>query len=163
MIGVGKVGSDGKLYAKVSVEVDKEATDPAERYKTIVVGVDSNMANKMSQYAIDAGMRDQDMRAVQFGHAMRPGSGYEQVLNTGTTGRLQINEAGAGGKEGTPLYEVVPNITGTASDAITYELYKLNANGERMESAATFNDAFDLGMFLDENRAGGRTVKKKTK
>lgn len=172
VLGVGKVGSDGKLYVKLSVLKDAEADDPAEKYQTVVVGVDSNMANKLSNYAVEAGQRDQDQRAVQFGLAMRPGSGYEQVLNMGTTGRLLITEQGrlsvpgmppkSGGYK-TPLYEIVPNITGQASDAITYEVYKLNDKGERVASEATFGDAFDLGAFLDANRAGGRVVEKKTK
>jgi hypothetical protein len=161
--GVGKVGSDGKLYAQLSVDTDAEEADPAKRFKTIVVGVDTNLANKMSEYAVQAGLRDQDIRAFQFGRAMKPGSGYEQVLNVGSTGRLKVSDVSVGGRQGAPLYEVVPNITGDASGALSYEVYNLNSNGERVSSYQTFTDAFDLGAFLDDLRDKGKSVQKQTK
>lgn len=157
VLGVGKVGSDGKLYVKVSVLKDENADDPADKFQTVVVGVDSNMANKLSQYAVEAGVRDNDQRSLQFGLAMAPGSGYEQVLNMGTTGRLQVSRQTAGKK--TPLYEVVPNITGQESDAIQYVIYKLNDKGERMDMAEQQpNDAFELGAFLDLERTKNQAV-----
>lgn len=159
--GIGKVKGDGKMYVQLSVDTDTKEADPAKRYKTVVVGVESNVANKLSGYAMDAGTRDNDIRTYQFGRAMATNSGYEQVLNMGTTGRLQINNSKLLGSN--PLFEVVPNITGSSSDAVSYEVYNLDTNGNRTGSAQTFNDAFDLGAFLDAHRDEGKTIVKKTK
>lgn len=150
--------NDGRLYVKVSVIKDKSATDPGEEKEEVLVAADTNLANKLSAGAIQAGMRDNDVRAVQFGAAMAPGSGYEKVLGMGTLGRLQISDF-TGGKKGAPLYEVVANPTGSSSGAITYELYKINADKTRSVETS-FNDAFDLGYFLDMQT--GRLIEKKT-
>lgn len=166
VLGIGKAGADGKLYAKLSVEVDSKADDPADRFKTVVVAMDSNLANKMSKYAIEAGVRDKDLRSYQVGKAIAPGSGYEKVLNMGTTGGIQIND-----KNNTPKYEVVPNITGSSSDALSYELYDLDTSGKRTGKSKipgtstdlTFDDAFDLGAFLDSHKEEGNIIKTKTK
>jgi len=169
--GIGKVKADGKMYVQLSVQTssEKDEPDPAKRFKTIVVGVESNVANKLAGYAVDAGRRDNDIRTYQFGRAMAPNSGYEQVLNMGSTGRLQITEKGiASGRGGNeivqrPTEEVVPNITGSSSDAMTYEVYKLDSEGKRTGQVETFNDAFDLGAYLDAHKDAGRTIVKKTK
>lgn len=163
VLGIGKIKSDGKMYVKLSVVVDEKAADPVDKFKTVVVGVESNLANKMSRYAVEAGVRDNDIRAIQFGKAMATNSGYEQVLNMGTSGRLLISDKGTGTAKGTPKLEVVPNITGSSSDALSYEVYSLDAQGNRIGSAQTFGDAFDLGAFLDAHREDGKIIEKKTK
>jgi hypothetical protein len=165
--------NDGRLYVKVSVTVDKSKDDPADREKTVYVAADTNLANKLAGYAQEAGVRDGDIRTYQFGLAMKPGSAYEQVLDLGTTGRLLIKDKPAvtGQKNGKPtyaadskpLYEVVNNLTGNAADALSYEVYKLDDSGNRVGTAQTFNDAFDLSAWIDNLRAEGKVTQKNNK
>lgn len=155
VLGVGKTGSSGQMSVQLSVDTDVNEKDPAKRYKKIVVDVDSNMANKLSKAAIEAGQRDNDMRSIQVGLALKPGSGYEQVISTGSTGRLRIKD-----RDGNPLYEIVPNISGQSNDALGYKMYELNKNGEYIKESATFNDAFDLGTAIDQTRASGNVIEK---
>lgn len=165
VIGVTKRG-DGKLYVKLSVSVDPKADDPADQAKTIYVAADTNMANKLSRSAVEAGTRDGDVRAVQMGLALKPGSGYESVLGMGTTGRTivydrsKINSKGKA-ENGKPAYEIVPQISGTDSDALSYEVYELDEAGNRApETTMSTSDAFDLGAQIDIWKQQGKTIQK---
>ncbi len=165
VLGITK-REDGKLYVKLSVSVDPKADDPADQNKTIYVGADTNLANKLSNSAVEAGTRDGDVRAYQMGLALKPGSGYESVIGMGPTGRTiiydrsRINSKGKS-ENGKPAYEIVPQITGNDSDALSYEVYELDESGNRApQPTMTTADAFDLGAQIDIWKAQGKTVQK---
>jgi hypothetical protein len=155
VLGVSKTSKSGKVSMKLSVLVDDKEDKTADKYKTIVVDVDSNIGNQIGNAAIDAGRRNGDLKSIQVGSSLKFGSGYEKVLDMGPTGRVQINQSSPDGKTVTPIYEVVPSQTG---NGLSYKVWILDGTGKRVSVHSTYGDAHDLGLFLDENSTDGRFV-----
>jgi len=158
VLGVSKTGKGGKLSVKLSVLVDDKADKTTDKYKTVVVDVDSNIANQIGNAAVDAGRRNGDIKSIQVGNSLKFGSGYEKVQDMGPTGRVQINQMSPDGKSETPVYEVVPSQTGNSANALTWKVWMLDPTGKRISVYSTYSDAHDLGTFLDENSKEGRYV-----
>src|SRR6187551_99993 len=151
LLGIGTDPKTGQRRAMVTITVDKDASDPADRYKTLMVGADSNfwdrMASSVQQTAAkdiqspDPSARAAAVKDLQFGMGMATGSGYSSVgsLMAGQSRYIK-------NPQGQTEMRVIASPTGDGSNALMYYIYKTKPDGTpTTEPPIPFNNSLDLG------------------
>lgn len=166
LLGIGTDPKTGQRRAMVTITVDKDASDPKDRYKTLMVGADSNfwdrMASSVQQTAgRDLNSNDPSLRAaaikdLQFGMGMATGSGYSDVGSMMAGHSRTIKN-----QNGQAEMKVVAAPTGDGSNAVMYYLYKTKPDGSlTTEPPVPFNSSLDLGAYLDMQKRDGKVITK---
>jgi hypothetical protein len=166
LLGIGIDPKTGQRRAMVNIVVDKDASDPADRYKTVMLGADSNFWDRMASSVQQTAGRDLQssntatrgaaMKDLQFGLGMQTGSAYSNISSMMAGHSRQIKNA-----SGDTEFKIVASPTGDGSNALMYYLYKTRPDGSMTtEPPVPFNSSLDLGAYIDMQRADGKTLTK---
>lgn len=166
LLGIGTDPKSGQRRAMVTITVDKDASDPKDKYKTLMVGADSNfwdrMASSVQQTAAkdinsnDAAARAAAIKDLQFGMGMATGSGYSNIGSMMAGQSRTIKNS-----QGQSEMKVIASPTGDGSNSLMYYIYKTKPDGTMTtEPPIPFNSSLDLGAYLDMQRRDGKVITK---
>lgn len=166
LLGIGIDPKSGQRRAMVNIVVDKEASDPSDRYKTVMIGADTNFWDRMASSVQQTAARDLNSqnaptraaatKDLQFGLGLQTGSGYSNISSMLAGHSRTIKDA-----TGNSEYKIVASPTGDGSNALMYYLYKTNTDGTlTTQPPIPFNSSLDLGAYIDMQRADGKILTK---
>lgn len=166
LLGIGIDPKTGGRRAMVNIVVDKDASDADKRFKTVLIGADSNIWDRIAGSVQNMASRELQspnqaikaaaLKDLQLGMAMQSGSGFGTVSSLLPGQSRMIKDS-----KGNSQQQIVAAPTGDDSNALIYYIYKTNPDGTRTADVPLqFSNTMDLGAYIDMQRADGKIITK---
>ncbi len=159
-LGIGRDPKTGQRRVQLSVVMDPDAKDPQDRYKTIMVGADTNIWDRIAGSVMSEGAKHMHSEspaaqaaarsALEFGNAFRTGSSFETVPKLLPGQSMKFTDQSGS------QYRIVPNLTGASGNAKSYEILKNNAG--QWQTVGHLDSDIQISNYADKLKAQNFTV-----